>query len=57
MAATSCLTVEVGGMVSSFAEEVDSVGILEESTFPEGLSSRTWKHYSFIISMRKDAAD
>jgi hypothetical protein len=44
-------------MVSSFAEEVDSVGILEESTFPEGLSSRTWKHYSFIISMRKDAAD
>lgn len=43
MAATNCLTVEAGGK-ARFAEEVVSVGTVEQSTFPEGLVSRTWKH-------------
>jgi hypothetical protein len=40
MAATSCLTTEAGGKVS-FVEEVDSIGMLEQSSFPEGLVSVT----------------
>jgi len=42
MAATSCLTTEAGGKVS-FVEEVDAIGIVEQSSFPEELVSVTWK--------------
>ena len=53
MAATSCLTTEAGGKVS-FVEEVDAIGIVEQSSFPEGLVSVTWKHDDFS-SVREDA--
>jgi len=53
MAATSCLTTEAGGK-ASFIEEVDSIGMLEQSSFPEGLVSVTWKHDDFS-SVREDA--
>jgi hypothetical protein len=53
MAATSCLTTEAGGK-ASFVEEVDSIGMLEQSSFPEGLVSVTWKHDDFS-SVREDA--
>ena len=42
MAATSCLTTEAGGKVS-FVEEVDAIGIVEQSSFPEEHVSVTWK--------------
>jgi len=53
MAATSCLTTEAGGKVS-FVEEVNSIGMPEQSSFPEGLVSVTWKHEGFS-SIREDA--
>ena len=53
MAATSCLTTEAGGK-ASFVEEVDSIGMLEQSSFPEGLVSVTWKHEGFS-SIHEDA--
>jgi len=43
MADTSCLTIEPGGKVS-FVEQVDSVGMLEQSSFPEWLIPSTWNH-------------
>jgi len=43
MADTSCLTIEAGGKVS-FVEQVDSVGMLEQSSFPEWLIPSTWNH-------------
>jgi hypothetical protein len=51
----SCLTIEAGGKVS-FVEQVDSVGMLEESLFSEGLISRTWDH-EVLSSIREDPAD
>ena len=53
MAATSCLTTEAGGKVS-FVEEVNSIGMPEQSSFPEALVSVTWKHEGFS-SIREDA--
>jgi hypothetical protein len=55
MADTSCLTTEAGGKVS-FVEQVNSVGMFEQSSFPEGLTSRTWNN-EVLSSTREDPAD
>jgi hypothetical protein len=54
MADTSCLTIEAGGKVS-FVKQVVSFGMLEQSSFPEGLISTSWNHEDFS-SIREDPA-
>jgi hypothetical protein len=39
----------------SFVEQVVSVGMLEKSSFPEGLISSSWNHKDFS-SIREDPA-
>jgi len=51
MADTSCLTIEAGGKVS-FVEQVDSVGMLEQSSFPEWLIPSTCNHKNFAAYVK-----